>query len=45
MCGLVGCENWGEKVVFLIGICCGLSETMYFGRNVGDFNRGLLVFI
>ena len=31
--------------MFLRGNCCGLPETMCFGRNVGDFNRVLLMFI
>ena len=43
ICWFIGCENWGKKCVFLVGIYCGLSESEEFGVNVGYFNRRLLV--
>lgn len=39
---LIGCENWDKRCVFLVRICCGLSELKGFGENVGCFNRRLL---
>lgn len=43
MCGVVGSEDWDKKCVFLVRICCGLTELEGLFEKCIGFNRGLLV--
>lgn len=39
----IGGEDWDKKCVFLVVICCGLTELEGLFEKCIGFNRGLLV--
>lgn len=45
ICGTVEYKNWDHKYVFLVGICCGLSELKGLFEKCIGFNRGLLMIL